>query len=80
MRALPAVLIMLLVASAASAGDALDAKSWRKTLKHVLPDKQELRWQDVEWNATLWDAVIAAHKEKKPILLWAMNGHAMACT
>lgn len=80
MRTLTGLLALLLLAPLAGAGDALDSKSWRKTLSHVLPDKAELRWQDVEWNATLWDAVIEAHKEKKPILLWAMNGHAMACT
>ena len=26
------------------------------------------------------EALIAAQKEDKPILLWAMNGHPLACT
>ena len=49
-------------------------------LDHVLPDKRDLAWTKVPWRATLWDAVIEAHAQKKPILLWAMNGHALACT
>ena len=50
------------------------------TLAYVLPDKADRAWQKVPWRATLWDAVIEAHEAKKPILLWAMNGHALACT
>jgi hypothetical protein len=34
----------------------------------------------VNWLPTLWDGVIAAQKQDKPILLWAMNGHPLACT
>lgn len=80
MRTLAAFLALLILTPLAGAGDGLDGKTWGKALKHVLPNKAELRWQDVQWNATLWDAVIQAHEDKKPILLWAMNGHAMACT
>jgi hypothetical protein len=34
----------------------------------------------VNWLPTLWDGVIAAQKQDKPILLWAMNGHPLGCT
>jgi len=51
-----------------------------RVLKHVMPDRADLAWASIPWEATLWDAVIKAHEEKKPILLWAMNGHALACT
>ncbi len=51
-----------------------------KVLRHVLPDKRDRAWTKIPWHATLWDAVIEAHEKKKPILLWAMNGHALACT
>ena len=49
-------------------------------MKHVLPDKEDMAWAKVPWLPTLWDAVVEAHRAKKPILLWAMNGHALACT
>ncbi len=58
----------------------LNTKNWRATLEAVIPTKKELAWLDIGWKPTLWDAVIEAHKQKKPILLWAMNGHALACT
>ena len=74
-----AFVVLLLTPALLSAGE-LTAKSWVRVMDHVLPDKAELRWQKVGWHATLWDAVIEAHEEKKPILLWAMNGHALACT
>lgn len=72
--------LLLVVGLAQAAEKPLTEKSWRKVLKQVMPDKGEQRWTAVGWRPTLWDAVIDAHKEKKPILLWAMNGHALACT
>ena len=61
----------------ASPGAAVDVEA---TLRHVLPDKADRAWTAVPWRTTLWDAVIEAHRLKKPLLLWAMNGHALACT
>ncbi len=44
------------------------------------PKPEELRWQGIAWRPKLWDAVIEAHRVKKPILLWTMNGHPLGCT
>lgn len=52
----------------------------KRALAHILPDKRDLVWTKIPWRATLWDAVIDAHEQEKPILLWAMNGHALGCT
>ena len=38
-----------------------------------------MRWEKIAWRATFWDGVIDAHKEKKPVLLYAMNGHMGGC-
>jgi len=51
-----------------------------KVRDQVLPSKEELAWQSIAWRPTLWDAVVDAHREKKPILLWTMNGHPLALT
>ena len=40
----------------------------------------ELSYETVHWLPTFWDAVMTAQQEDKPILLWAMNGHPLACT
>lgn len=68
------------VAGSALAADTVSAKNWTRIRDHVLPAKGEMRWREVPWRASLWDAVIDANREEKPILLWAMNGHPLACT
>ena len=79
-RIVVALALLLLTTPAVRAADDPKPVDVKKTLAHVLPDKRDLLWTKVPWRATLWDAVIDAHEEKKPILLWAMNGHALACT
>jgi hypothetical protein len=49
-------------------------------LRHVLPKADELAWQSIRWRPTLWGAVVEAQAERKPILLWAMNGHPLGLT
>jgi hypothetical protein len=46
----------------------------------ILPSQQEMEWKTIPWKSTLWDGLVQAQKEDKPILLWAMNGHPLACT
>jgi len=46
----------------------------------VVPSESELAWTTVPWRPTFWSAVRDAQAQQKPILLWAMNGHPLACT
>jgi len=46
----------------------------------VIPNARDLAWRKIPWRANFWDAVIAAQEQEKPVLLWAMNGHPLACT
>ena len=78
--ALPFLLAATLLTPLAFAADEPKPVPVKRVLAHVLPDKADLVWTRIPWRATLWDAVIDAHEQKKPILLWAMNGHALACT
>ena len=50
---------------------------WRE---YIRPKPSELLFEDCDWKPTFWDAVVEAQQKVKPILLWAMNGHPMACT
>lgn len=70
-------MIALLVAFAATFAAAQDAEAVRA---HVLPDAEELAWQRLGWRASLWQGVVDAQAARKPILLWAMNGHPLGCT
>lgn len=68
------LVVALLLAGAAAGGD-LDAR-----LRYLVPGKDALAFRSIPWQPSLWDAVVAAHEEEKPILLWAMNGHPLALT
>lgn len=52
-------------------------EAWRERIR---PNAEERSVDTVDWQPTLWDGVMAAQKEDKPILMWAMNGHPLACT
>jgi hypothetical protein len=58
----------------------LDTTTFAELRDFVRPTKEETAWRDLGWHPTLWGAVVAAHRAKKPILLWAMNGHPLGCT
>lgn len=55
-----------------------------QTLPHwaqfIAPKQEELKFAQSGFLTTLWEAVLLANQTRKPILLWAMNGHPMACT
>lgn len=46
----------------------------------VLPDSSELRWREIPWRPSFQEAIADAQRERRPILLWAMNGHPLGCT
>lgn len=58
----------------------LTEKTYEKLRDDILPSKEELKFLDIPWEIRLWDAIVRAQKEEKPILFYAMNGHPMACT
>lgn len=58
----------------------LSDKTYETLKKQILPSSSELAWEKISWRPSYWDGVIDAQKADKPILLWAMNGHALACT
>lgn len=50
---------------------------WRDFIR---PKPEERRWQEIPWQNSLWAAAREAQRQDKPVLLWAMNGHPLACT
>ena len=50
---------------------------WRDFIQ---PTKQELAWSSIPWKSSFQEGLIEADTQKKPMLLWAMNGHPLGCT
>jgi hypothetical protein len=50
---------------------------WKEYLR---PTEDELRWQEVPWRSSFWEGVLEAQEKELPLLIWAMNGHPLACT
>jgi hypothetical protein len=65
---------------AAAAPPELNDQTLAKWRDHIHPKPEEVSWEEIPWRTTLWDAVVEAQEREKPILLWAMNGHPLACT
>lgn len=78
-KALFGTLVLLLSAGGASAAE-LNDKNLAEWRDRIRPKTEERCFETVAWLPTFWEGVMAAQKEDKPILLWAMNGHPLACT
>ncbi len=50
-----------------------------KLLNELKPDKSAL-WRTIPWKIDLLDAQQRASRERKPIFIWAMDGHPLGCT
>ncbi len=46
----------------------------------VEPAADELSWQTLPWLPSLWEGLVTAGRQEKPLLLWVMNGHPLGCT
>lgn len=73
-----AFLLTLLLA--APAGAQLNERTYERVRDHVLPNADEEGWRAIGWKPSLWEAVVEANEEEKPILLWTMNGHPLGQT
>jgi hypothetical protein len=45
----------------------------------IKPQTNEEKFMQIPWLTDLWEARKLAAAEGKPILLWEMNGHPLAC-
>ena len=46
----------------------------------VHPTAAELAWKKIPWIPTVWDGIVEGQTSDKPILMWILNGHPLACT
>jgi hypothetical protein len=80
----PIALLLALVLSTTAVGDGpspeLTRDNFDRWRKVILPSSKELNWRKIPWRSTFWDGVVDAQASDKPLLIWAMNGHPLACT
>jgi hypothetical protein len=58
----------------------LNDETFTSIRDYVMPRESEITFDDLPWRTSLWEAALEAQRREKPILLFAMNGHPMACT
>ncbi len=74
------LLLAVVLAAQDEPAPVLDRGTFAELWEHVVPKADELAWQRIAWHGTLAAGVVQAHASDRPILLWAMNGHPLACT
>ncbi|MCI0463446.1 MAG: hypothetical protein L0Z62_41440 [Gemmataceae bacterium] len=74
------ILSALVLSATATQLPELNDQTYARWRDHIHPTQAELGWQEVPWRSTFWEAVVEAQQKEMPILLWAMNGHPLACT
>lgn len=78
MRSLATCVLALLV-QAGGGVLPLGPEEFRSIHDRLTPETKEL-WEQVPWTIDMLKARTKAQETKKPIFLWAMNGHPLGCT
>jgi len=73
------VMVMCCVLRAISA-QGLDDAAFARDLAAIVPHGGELDWRSIPWQSQLRTALVEASRVRKPVLLWAMNGHPLCQT
>ncbi len=69
----------LLLLALLLAGPGLGAAEYDRLWKELKPPAAET-WRTIPWRTSLLEAHEVAAREKKPLFLWAMDGHPLGCT
>jgi hypothetical protein len=75
MKPLRAAVAVLVLALPLVAGE----PDFDRVRERVLPGARE-RWEEIGWETDLLAARERAVRERRPLFLWAMNGHPLGCT
>ena len=73
-------LFLLFFLSGALQAQDLNEKTYKGIRDFILPDAAESRWEKIQWHRAFWPAVVEAHRNRKPIMIYAMNGNTLGCT
>lgn len=51
-----------------------------RSLHAELQPAEDALWRTVPWETSVLDAQKVAAEQKKPLFIWAMDGHPLGCT
>ena len=74
-----ALAFVFLLSPGLIAGEGLSEADFRRLHKELQVSGKD-PWRTIPWKISLLDAQRAAVSEKKPIFIWAMDGHPLGCT
>lgn len=77
-RQLALCLCMTATSGSGVAGE-LTVEQFQKLHSELQPDDSAL-WRTIPWKTSLLDAQKIAAEDKKPLFIWAMDGHPLGCT
>lgn len=72
------LVVMMVLGKVLSAAELKEADF--RALHAQLQPPADAPWRTIPWKITLVDAQRIAIEEKKPIFIWAMDGHPLGCT
>ncbi|MEM7234851.1 MAG: hypothetical protein AAF517_21910 [Planctomycetota bacterium] len=67
------------ISGVASASPELGRAEFDKLKKELVPSSKAL-WRTIPWKISLLGAQRIAAEERKPLFIWAMDGHPLGCT
>lgn len=71
--------IVGVAAMSTTAAEELTESNFQKLHAELQPDNSAL-WRTIPWKTSVLSAQQIAAGEKKPIFIWAMDGHPLGCT
>jgi hypothetical protein len=79
-RCLLASVVMLVATQPpAPAAEPITPEQFKQLQAVIKPAATEDRWAQIPWLTDLWEARQKAAAAGKPILVWEMDGHPLAC-
>ena len=59
-------------------GEQLNESNYEKYINLLQPKPDEV-WRSIPWKISLLEAQAVAVTQRKPLFIWAMDGHPLAC-
>ena len=69
---------MIVAATTGVCGEQLSEQQFKELHAQLQPGEEP--WRTIPWKTALLDAQRTAVAEKKPLFIWAMDGHPLGCT